>query len=149
MFENHEQMEKDRNIRQIYRKSYGKKTEYREPTLYEGKINFLVNDKSHAKISCMSFPDKPFLGFRNPAIFGHCDGSVSIFNQLIIHKKDDAITDMIAFDSNKLLFATKEGWMKMIIFPSDINDEFAEHKVYQFNTESKILLFKLLSPVKN
>ena len=84
LFENHEQMEKDKVIRQVLRKSFGEVTEYREPRLYEGNIDFFVDGMSDSKISCMNVPAKPFIGVSNAAIFGHDNGSITLYSE--IHK---------------------------------------------------------------
>jgi hypothetical protein len=55
-------MEKERAIRYCVRKSSHKITDYREPNIFEGKIECLSNAKSEGKISCIHVPSEPFLG---------------------------------------------------------------------------------------
>ena len=99
------------------RKSF-KKTDYREPYLFEGKLKCLENAKSYAKISCIHFTTKPFLGFPNTLILGHKDGTISIFDEKSpIYKDDNEIIEIVTYDDNKLLFSTAEGWMKLVVYP--------------------------------
>jgi hypothetical protein len=107
LFENHESQEKSKVIRQVLRKSFGKDTEYREPRLYEGKLDFFDSGKSESKINCLNVCTKPFFGWDNAPIFGHLNGSITFPNlKSEIHKEDDTIVDIVGFEGRKILFAT-------------------------------------------
>jgi hypothetical protein len=150
LFENHESQEKGKEIRQVLRKSFGKDTEYREPRLYEGKLDFFDSGMSDSKISCLNVCTQPFLGSNNAPIFGHLNGSITFPNlQSEIHKEDDKIVDIVGFGGKNLLFATGEGWIKMLIFPSEVYQQSAKPEIYKYETGTKVLRINLLNPVAN